>query len=141
MKTPNFNHTVFLFSAETPAGALPIRYSGLDGEGDIEGAHLSRESVEDAEAKLIGSRFQVHVLMDLQAGSRQHIELGSIQRQMKRCRDITLRRSRCIPCGHNEHHIGSLTVIGRLVEPKIVDIDQVVNPGCAGLDRAESRAP
>ena len=65
--------------------------------------------------------------MDLQAGSRQHIELGSIQRQVKRCRDITLRRPRCVPCGRNERHMGGLTVIGRLVERKIVDIDQVVN--------------
>ena len=40
-------------------------------------------------AELAGSRFQVHVLMDLEAGSRQPIELGSIQRQVKRSRDIT----------------------------------------------------
>ena len=80
MKTPNFDHIVFLvFCGEAPAGALAIRYCGLDGEGDVEGARLSRHAVEDAEAKLVGSGLQRHVLMDLQAGSRQHIELGGIQ--------------------------------------------------------------
>jgi hypothetical protein len=45
-----------------------IRDGGLDGEGDVESAHLSGEAVDDARPKLIGSGFQRHFLMYLQAG-------------------------------------------------------------------------